>query len=259
MQIEKVLVKYSILAGNAARRMQKRGIARTDKGGGDFATAADFHSEKIVLQGLRLELPNIAVISEEQKIPAIVPPECIVCDPIDGTIIYAHGCGGWGVSLCYLKGGRPEIGVIYMPEENVLITAKRGRGCKLNGKKVKLLPPKKGERYLAAMDICHATELRYIDKIVKPLMERTLVIRSFGTAVGSTLELLKNRVSAYIAPKGGKVWDFAASVLAVEEAGGTALAPGGEALCWNRIPIGVVLAADERLCSSLVAITRKAV
>lgn len=259
MRIEKILEKYAIKAGLCAQRMQKRGLKRTDKGGGDFATAADYRSEEILLKGFMRELPGIPVVSEEQKLPTIVPRTCIVCDPIDGTIIYAHGCHNWGVSICYIEDGVPAAGVIYAPGLKTTVVARRNGGCKLNGKKVRLIPPKRDERYLVAFDICHATEVRYLDKIVKPLMERSLVIRSLGTSVGSTIELLEGGVSAYVAPKGGKVWDFAASVLAVEEAGGAARAPDGGSIKWNRIPVGVVLAADGRLCAEMVGITKRAV
>ncbi len=258
-RIEKILEKYALRAGDCAAQMQRRGLRRTDKGGGDFATAADYRSEAIVLRGLKRELANIPVVSEEQPIPQSVPKTCIVCDPIDGTIIYAHGGKDWGVSICYIENGVPAAGVIYAPGLKTMVTARKGSGCFLNGKRVRLQAPARSERYLAAMDLCPATEQRYLDKIVKPLLERTLVIRSLGTAVGSTLELLDGRVSAYVAPKGGKVWDFAASVLAVEEAGGAARTPGGKKLRWDRIPIGVVLAADARLCRELCSITKPVV
>lgn len=256
-KIEKVLVKYAIQAGQCAKGMQRRGLKRTDKGGGDFATAADLKSEQILLRGLRKELPHIPIISEEQKLPATVPPECIVCDPVDGTIIYAHGCRDWGVSVCYLYGGEPVVGVMVAPSLDRIVVARKGGGCTVNGKKVRLKAPNPGERYLAAFDICHATDIRYLDRVIKPLMRKTMIIRSLGTAVGSTLELLEGKVSAYIAPKGGKVWDFAAAALAVEESGGAVLAPDGSKVRWDKIPVGVILATDKKLCRNLVALTKK--
>ncbi|RJQ73677.1 inositol monophosphatase family protein [Pseudonocardiaceae bacterium YIM PH 21723] len=67
-------------------------LSRVDKGGGDFATAADLESERAIVELLRAERPDDAVIGEEggRRGPEDTDRRWLL-DPLCGTRNYAAG------------------------------------------------------------------------------------------------------------------------------------------------------------------------
>jgi myo-inositol-1(or 4)-monophosphatase len=65
-------------------------LARFDKAGGDFATAADLEAEKAILEVLRAARPDDAVTGEETgRTGAAVAERTWLVDPLCGTLNYA--------------------------------------------------------------------------------------------------------------------------------------------------------------------------
>lgn len=58
------------------------------------------------------------------------PTWCV--DPLDGTVNYTHLFPMFCVSIAFILGGRPVVGVIYAPFLGQLFTSCRGRGAFLN-------------------------------------------------------------------------------------------------------------------------------
>ena len=73
-----------------ARERYGTALARHDKGGGDFATAADIEAERVILDLLRSARPDDAVTGEESGSggPADAERRWLV-DPLCGTLNYA--------------------------------------------------------------------------------------------------------------------------------------------------------------------------
>ncbi|KAG8163441.1 hypothetical protein KVR01_006738 [Diaporthe batatas] len=68
--------------------------------------------------------------SKEYLIKDDEPTWCV--DPLDGTVNYTHLFPMFCVSIAFILGGRPVIGVIYAPFLNQLFSSCRGRGAFLN-------------------------------------------------------------------------------------------------------------------------------
>ncbi|MFD3548846.1 inositol monophosphatase family protein [Streptomyces sp. NPDC058655] len=77
---------------DVVRGLYGRPLARTDKGAGDFATAADVAAEKAILDVIRTARPDDAVLGEEggQHGAADAARRWLV-DPLCGTLNYAAG------------------------------------------------------------------------------------------------------------------------------------------------------------------------
>ncbi|MEV0126705.1 inositol monophosphatase family protein [Streptomyces sp. NPDC050703] len=75
------------------RRLYGRRLARTDKGDGDFATAADVEAEEAILDVIRGARPADAVLGEEggQRGAAAEGGRRWLVDPLCGTLNYAVG------------------------------------------------------------------------------------------------------------------------------------------------------------------------
>ncbi|QHZ00272.1 Inositol-1-monophosphatase [Streptomyces sp. S4.7] len=89
--------------------MYGRPLSRVDKGGGDFATAADLEAEKTILGVIRTARPDDAVLGEEggRQGPADAERQWLV-DPLCGTLNYAAGTMLVAVNVA-LRGGAAAV------------------------------------------------------------------------------------------------------------------------------------------------------
>ncbi|MFD9410704.1 inositol monophosphatase family protein [Streptomyces sp. NPDC059989] len=94
---------------DVVRGMYGRRVARVDKGGGDFATAADVGAEKAILGVLRAARPDDDVLGEEggRQGASGAEREWLV-DPLCGTLNYAVGNMAVAVNVA-LRGGAAAV------------------------------------------------------------------------------------------------------------------------------------------------------
>jgi len=223
---------------------------------GDRVISADEYSHQL-LRGLLSEcFPGVPLVLEEPNNTPGVPATCIVADELDGMPVYLNGRREWGVTLAYLECGKPVAGVLFQPATGVLIRSGRGNGTWLDGKRLwfddaaSLHGGLVGGEFNRHLDWRACLSLGVVAK-------RCAGVRSLATTVGNAIELLCGGTVLLLNPKGGKIWDFAAAALAVEEAGGAALSPAGEPLSWCRVEMGVLLAANASIAMQAVSLWRE--
>ncbi|MCM2430794.1 inositol monophosphatase family protein [Streptomyces sp. RKAG337] len=87
-----VAIAAARAGADVVRDLYGRRLSRVDKGGGDFATAADIEAEKAILGVIRSARPDDAVLGEEggQQGAADAARQWLV-DPLCGTLNYAVG------------------------------------------------------------------------------------------------------------------------------------------------------------------------
>ena len=239
-------------AGTLLRGMQHQYIASQYKASGDLVTEADLRSHELISRELRDRFPGYALILEEARNPNVLPRDFIVVDELDGTVIYKNGLSEWGISIAYVKAGVPVAGVMHQPARNVTVAAWKGGGTWIGGQKVTLNSTQSLGESISLVELnryLHDEQILWIREISR----HSLTTRCLGTVIGSAIELLRGHVSVYLNCEGAKIWDFAAAVVAVEEAGGVATACDGRDLSWQQLPMGVLLAtnmhtAREVLC-----------
>ncbi|MGW1070330.1 inositol monophosphatase family protein [Streptomyces aureus] len=91
------------------RDLYGRRLTRVDKGGGDFATAADLEAEKAILDVLRDARPEDAVLGEESgSLGAAGAARQWLVDPLCGTHNYAVGNMLVAVNVA-LRGGAAAV------------------------------------------------------------------------------------------------------------------------------------------------------
>ncbi|KAL2134302.1 hypothetical protein VTI74DRAFT_499 [Chaetomium olivicolor] len=105
----------------------------------DIVTKTDEDVEAFIKSSIAHRYPDHAFIGEETYshlatrsylVSPSVPTWCV--DPLDGTVNYTHLFPLFCVSIAFIVGGKPVIGVIYAPFLNQLFTSCRGRGAWLN-------------------------------------------------------------------------------------------------------------------------------
>jgi myo-inositol-1(or 4)-monophosphatase len=80
----------------------------------DLVTRFDLESEQCIRQLLGERTPSIPIVGEEQGGSADDRPTW-VCDPIDGTVNFAHGHAYFAVSIGLLQQGQPLVGAVVAP------------------------------------------------------------------------------------------------------------------------------------------------
>lgn len=264
-------------AGDFLREHRRKGaLVQHAKEGGSMATDGDYisqHALVTMLYPLVAPLPFLVEEDDPQLIaeirercPAVefispsrtteetleLPPDYISVDPADGTYLYAAGCPEYAVSIGVVRNHQPVLGVIYQPEFDLLVLAERGKGCQINGEPAKFNPPKTLRESLVGLDVCRSAGQAANERSIR-IATACRYARNLPS-VASGVELLLNRTAAWFTGN-TRNWDIAATALAVQEAGGSALTYAGEPLPWNRIKMPPVLFAAN---ADLFAAVQKA-
>ncbi|NTF34628.1 inositol monophosphatase family protein [Rhizobium skierniewicense] len=108
-------------------------IAARAKGFQDFVSEADTAVERLVRDRLAVAFPGQTVLGEEMG--GIADDAYWIIDPIDGTTNFLRGSPFWGISLGFVRNGRPELGVVAIPVLGDIYAAAEGTGLLLNGQK----------------------------------------------------------------------------------------------------------------------------
>ncbi len=188
---------------------------------GDLVTEADLASESAVLALLRDGLPEATIISEESA-PSIEQLELAwVVDPLDGTTNYAHGVPLVGVSIALLIEGVPEVGVVYNPLTDELFEAEKGKGARLNGDRIHVSKVAAMSDALLATGFAYNRAESYDPNYLEfcYLTNMTHGVRRLGAAAVDLAYVACGRFDGYW-EHGLNIWDIAAGILLVEEAGG---------------------------------------
>lgn len=188
----------------------------------DFVTEKDLYVQTFLEKELAERYPHIAFLGEESETTSIDPRvPTFVLDPIDGTTNFIFGYGFSAVSLALVYGGAPVLGTIYHPYTDELFAAERGKGAFLNGTPMRVLPANDLSEVLAAVGTM-AYHKEYADELfalAKRAYLSCIDIRRSGAASMDLCALAAGRVGIYF-ERSLSLWDYAASALVLEEAGG---------------------------------------
>lgn len=247
------LIQVAERAGTLLRGMQHQHIASQYKAPGDLVTEADLRSHELISRELRDRFPGYNLILEEARNPNVLPRDFMVVDELDGTVIYRNGLSDWGISIAYVKAGIPVVGVMHQPAHNVTVAAWQGGGTWIGGQKVTLSATQSLGDSISLVELnryLHDEQILWIREISR----HSLTTRCLGTVIGSAIELLRGHASVYLNCEGAKIWDFAAAVVAVEEAGGVATACDGSDLSWHQLPMSVLLATNRHTAKEVLSL-----
>jgi myo-inositol-1(or 4)-monophosphatase len=106
------------------------------KGFQDFLTEADGAVEALFRQRIAEAFPGDAVMGEEMG--GGDAERLWIIDPIDGTANFARGDRQWCVSIGFVLGGVPELGVIHAAALGETYLARRGHGATMNGQPIRV-------------------------------------------------------------------------------------------------------------------------
>ena len=186
----------------------------TDEGR-DIKLALDRKTEELINNILKKS--DIPIMGEELS-SNISSDYFWVVDPIDGTANYFRGLDQCCVSIGLIKNDEALLGVIYNFNTNEMFAALKGKGAFLNDKKIKVsnISEKKKASLTTGFPASESIEssLEFLEGL-----QGWKKIRMFGSAALSCAYIASGRCDAYV-EKGVYLWDFAAGICLVKEAGG---------------------------------------
>lgn len=190
------------------------------KGRGNLVTEVDRLAEKAILESIRSQFPDHAIVAEESGEHGKGAEYVWYVDPLDGTTNYAHGFPIFAVSVGLVRNGQPIVGVVFAPALRELFTATWGGGTWLNGRPVRVSTAPNLEQSLVATGFYPPVQdLHNVDEFVH-MLQNSQAVRRPGAASMDLAYVACGRFDGYweyrLAP-----WDVAAGALLVTEAGGT--------------------------------------
>ena len=177
------------------------------KGPSDFVTNSDIKTEKIIIDELKKAKPNYSILSEEKGIENNKDKNNTwIIDPIDGTINYLHGVPHFAISIALKSYDQIIAGLIYDPIKDEMFYAEKNNGAYFNNQRIKVSKKNKIEDCLFVA----GGKINYGDE---------LLIRKSGCAALDMAYVASGRYDGYF-QKNLNLWDIAAGIIIVEEAGG---------------------------------------
>ncbi len=201
--------------------------SKTGRPGRDLVTDVDRNSQIIISDIITERFPDHQFLGEEDQSEEVDPAADLVwaVDPIDGTTNYVNGSMIHAVSIGLMYRGSPIVGAVWSPwptsnDGGIVVHARSNGGTKRNGQTMQILEP--------------------TDELKRPVSGRLSVLPSNARSVfrfdrrfrghggdvrvtGSASHEMANvgtGLYQYAIAGTAAVWDFAAAIIIVREAGG---------------------------------------
>ncbi len=200
---------------NAAAHTREKGVA-------DYVTEVDFAVQQFIRGRLEELYPEVQFLSEEKSNEEIDKNGLVwVLDPVDGTTNLIHDYRASVISLALMQEGSVVLGMIYNPYTDELFSAQKGKGSYCNGQKIEVSGAETIEKSLIAIGTSpYYKEMAEENfKVFQAVFKDCQDIRRSGSAALDLAYVACGRIEAYF-ERNLKIWDYAAGMLLVREAGG---------------------------------------
>jgi myo-inositol-1(or 4)-monophosphatase len=186
----------------------------------DFVSEVDRQAEQEIIHTLRKAYPDHGILAEESGLRQGDEYQWII-DPLDGTTNFLHGFPHFAVSIALRHKGRLEQAVIYDPLRQELFTASRGSGALLNDRRMRVTARRHLDGALLGTGFPFKSQ-QHLDaylEMFRALFPQAAGIRRAGSAALDLAYVAAGRLDGFW-EIGLNIWDMAAGVLLIQEAGG---------------------------------------
>ena len=179
----------------------------SSKGPSDFVTNSDMKAEKIIIEELTKSKKKFSILSEE--IGEVINSDkdsYWIIDPIDGTTNFLHGIPHFAISIALKIKEEIVSGLIFDPIKNEMFYAEKNCGAYFNNQRIRVSKKKNLNECLFATG-------------GKDEINKNLNTRKSGSAALDMAYVGAGRFDGYF-QKNLNLWDIAAGIIIVNEAGG---------------------------------------
>ena len=179
------------------------------KGPRDFVTKTDKRVEEILIEELSKAKKNYSFLTEETgKIENQDKDKIWIIDPIDGTTNFLHAIPHFAISIALKINEDLQSAIIFDPIKNEIYYAEKDNGAFFNNQRIRVLNKNN-------LDDCLFSSNSTGIKSIYP----DLNMRNSGCAALDLAYVGSGRLDGYFHNK-INLWDIAAGILIVKEAGG---------------------------------------
>ena len=197
------------------------------KGPADFVSMADKRAEATLVEELRNARPDWGLLVEEAgEIEGNPDKPRWIVDPLDGTTNFLHGVPHFAISIAVEEkkpGGGTEItqALVYQPLTDDSYWAEKGRGAWLQDARLRVSARRDLSDSLIGTGIPHLGrgDAERWAKIYAAVSPQVSGVRRFGAASLDLAWVAAGRMDGFWEDD-LDIWDTAAGVLLVKEAGG---------------------------------------
>lgn len=228
-------------------------VAVQTKGPNDFVTEVDRAAEAAIIEVLRENYPEHAILAEESGHSGD-SEYCWIIDPIDGTTNFIHGFPQYAISIALARNKVIEQAVIFDPVRNELFTASKGSGAFLNERRIRVSRRIRLSESLVGTGFPFR-EFDHMEAYLgafRELTQKTAGLRRPGAATLDLAYVACGRLDAFW-ESGLQPWDMAAGALLIMEAGGLVSDFAGEA---DYLESGRLVAGTPKVFAQLLPIVQ---
>ena len=177
------------------------------KGPSDFVTNSDRKVEKVILDELSKSRKKYCILSEEiGEIKNSDNNNFWIVDPIDGTTNFMHGVPHFAISIALQTKNEIVCGLVLDPIKNEMFYAEKNNGAYFNNHRIRVSKKRNLDQCLFATG-------------GKNEFKSKLNTRRSGSAALDLAYVGAGRFDGYF-QKNLKIWDVAAGIIIIKEAGG---------------------------------------
>ena len=228
--LEKV-VSIAKEAGKHVLNRDNTNIIEKD-GVANFVTPTDIAISNYLSEELPKILKGSKIISEESKENAPYNAGYVwVLDPIDGTNNFIYELGLSVISIGLFSDGVPTMGVVYNPYRDEVYTGIRGIGAWWNGKPIKVNQNATISQTMVMLETgsCHPRDENATFAPLKEVFRDCIDYRVSGCSAMDMCYVASGKVSVFFSEL-FSIWDYAAALTILSEA-------GGKATRWDGSPL----------------------
>ena len=218
-QLREFAVAIARGAGDITLQYFRKRPETTTKTDGSYVTVADREAEAYLRRQIAERFPDDGIVGEEEgESPGRSGRRWIV-DPIDGTFAFVHGVPFYGVLIGLEIDGESSVGAINIPALGEIVSAAKGSGCFLNEEPARVSNTARLEDALLLSTDFTASARYGFGRATDLMQSRAKSSRTWGDCYGYVL-VATGRADVMLDPV-MNLWDCAALLPIVEEAGGT--------------------------------------
>ena len=233
-------------------------VSVQEKNPGDFVTQADIESQNRIKNMILERFPDHDFLGEEadlesQQSNGGKSDFCWIVDPLDGTTNFIHQLRSFSVSIALRYRNEMIVGCVHDPLLDETYTAARGLGAHLNGQEIST---SRHQSVKKALIVCSlpkqlTRESVELQHLVNVLCDSESTLRRLGSAALNMCYIACGRMDAYWSTQAA-IWDIAAGLVIMEEAGGNITGIERQELDWSNLRF--VASASDSLSQELVLV-----
>lgn len=189
----------------------------------ELVTKHDLKVNKFLVRKIHEAYPSHSILSEEEGLHTSKKANGYmwVIDPLDGTTNFIMRHTFFTTTMALLYNGEPILGVINSPYTRELFVAEKGRGARRN--EIRMHVSNENKLKTSFLCFAYSHERKSLERAVAAYQHFEFEARSMRHFGSSSLELAfvaTGRVDGMIITPPVRIWDVAAGLLMVKEAGG---------------------------------------